>query len=356
MCIAAMLSCVVFIIAIFNRFDVMNLHGFDLTEYWDLAVFGIVFSLIIEVYCLVDIIRLIVAVRAEDRKNLTSPPPKKEGEKKEAPLPTQVEEKQTEQFPPLPSGGDEEFPALPKDFESIPLPSSSDFNTYESMPCEKETFTDTSLPPIELPATPINDERVNSSEEEASPQPTEVKKPTFKDKRKQKMLEEEKPKGVGKFGWFVLAVGIIFGVYFSIWCFCPKGICFHNYTYNTTENPPIEENEQRTLRFYQDYSFTPYYVFFDEGKEFKIKLVDTEGGEDEIGEYLKYTFSAKEKYAKILDCALDRFTYLDITATVKYYKKDARIIVDQSIIINRPKGEEKYNFVGKTYTYKNTSN
>ena len=375
LCILTIAACVTFIISLSNRFSELQLHGFDLTEYWSLAVFGTVFAVIVSIYALVDAIRLAVNARAVANKNegekkpeqkQSNPPAsaeQKPAEADEKPLPLPTTEAPPKEQPPLPVTADGVPP------NTLPLPNESDRQAYSSVPPLPVGGEDvpplpsaknqTAIPPLPT-AEPIQgaepeavSEQRTSGEEKSVPAPQpQKKKLTAAEKRKQKLLEDEPKKKGGKFGWVVLTVGFVFGVYFSVWANFPKELCYHNYTYNTTANGEITDSEPRTFRFYQDYGFSPYFVYVHQTKEFKVPLVSEVKGSDSIGEYVEYKFSLNEKYAKILDCALDRFTYIVVDTTVKHYKKDGRIVVSQTVKKNRLEESLEQSFENKVYTYK----
>ena len=73
---------------------------------------------------------------------------------------------------------------------------------------------------------------------------------------------------------------------------------------------------------------------------------------DASGKYVLYTFHTEEKYAKVLDCALENFSYLTVDIEVYYYKKDAHIVVNHTAIVERMDKRTEYKKSGKIYTYK----
>ena len=117
-------------------------------------------------------------------------------------------------------------------------------------------------------------------------------------------------------------------------------------------NEPIEDGEIRIYRFYQEYSGKPYYIYKEGDREFHIPLIGKERGVDDGGEYVLYKFSTKERYAKVLDCALKKFTDLEVNLEVYYYPSDTRIKVNHYAKRERQGKTEIYEKKGKIYSYK----
>lgn len=293
---ACVVAFIVFAVGLAAIFAQMRTHGFELTEYWQLAVFGFVPSLAVCAYAaLMFVMTGIKIIRSI-----------KHGEDEENPVN-------------LTKTGGEEQPQA----ENAPIEcEDSKEEIPEATVCEK----------IEKP-----------------------KKLTFRERRRQKLLEDEKPKkkSSGAFGVFMVCASLVFCCWFSVWAHSPNELCFHKYTYSEV-NVQADADEISNYRFYQDALGRPYYIQETSGgnRHFKVPMKSRTEGEDASGKYVLYTFHTEEKYAKVLDCALENFSYLTVDIEVYYYKKDAHIVVNHTAIVERMDKRTEYKKSGKIYTYK----
>ena len=275
-CFAADAFFVLFIAGIINRFKLLNIHGFKVSEYWAIVAFGVTISTAIAVYAA---IRLAILFRALKR-------------------PPEDEEK--------PEGNE----------------------TEPSVPSAVKTET-------------TEEEKKN-------------KKLTRSEKRREKLLsdDEQKIKKKTDKGIVCIAIIAVFCAIYAAWAFFPCKISFHNYSYDTSVNPVAGIDEITNYRFYSDYLGRPYYLYaVSSEKDIRVNYTGKEKGSDERGEYVKYTFYGEEKYAKILDCALNRHTTATCSLTVYSYA-DSVIKIEHHAEKTRNGVTEKYDYSGKYYRYK----
>lgn len=311
---SSVIACTVFMIGLFTLFGRIRLHLFDLTEYWVIAVFGSIIALI----CLVNstvrtgicIGSLVKQIKAE--KQITPVNPTLNG----------VEEGEAAQNPP----------------ECAAEKSCGDTAEGEELKAEEEK-------PLSVDVEAEADKgRVKLSR---------------KERRLKKLLEEDdKPKKADdRLGLVLMAIICVLAVLYGAWTFAPNRICHHNFAYSLTANS-IEDDEDiiKSYKFYQDYLGKPYFVFTEGDKSIHVPLQSTAKGSDKVGKYVLYTFYANERYAKILDCAFDNYTDLEVTAYVYYYTADSHISVTHKAVKTR-KGTAQvvYDAEGVIYSYKNIS-
>ena len=307
---------VVFVSSLSSLLKMMQTRTFDIAEHWKLIVFGVVSSFSVAVYSLVKGIILVV--------NLVG----------------SIERKPKE----------DDWNAV-----SANAQNSSDENEQSSAEEEGENASSRSGDENrrEVPPSDTQGERAQSSPQTAvRNQGQPQKKLTRKQKKKLKLLQDDKPKKKKKsIGIVFVCACIVFCGYFSVWCISPNELCYHIYAYSQV-NEPIEDGEIRIYRFYQEYSGKPYYIYKEGDREFHIPLAHKEKGTDDGGEYVLYKFSTKERYAKVLDCALKKFTDLEVNLEVYYYPSDTRIKVNHYAKRERQGKTEIYEKNGKIYSYK----
>ena len=291
-------SFIVFVVGLANRFSFIKKHGFDLTEYWAIVVFGLIFSFVAAMYSLVKAIAEITPVIRARRNAKDS-----------------ADEWQNPVNPTLSAQNDGEVGVV--DTVAEPLPEESE------SPVFVESGNDEAPAPVVVSCE-------NATEKEAVSKP---KRLSHRERKKQRILEDE---GVlnqrinGMFGIFAVAVMTVFCIFYSVWSIFPNRLAFHNYSYNEAANgQAFDPNGDgiRNLRFYQDYLGRPYFIHVEGDREVEVELSSTTRGEDETGEYILYHFYTEKDYAKILDKLTDKITYLTVDMQVYYYVTDAHIVV-----------------------------
>ncbi len=317
---------VTFVCGVANLFSVMSARGFDLTEYWALIVFGVGISLIAAVYSLIN--GLVIAIGFFRKRRLDAKVDK-------SPI----------------------NHALSADFKNSTV--YEDGSPYKD--AQTDNSTQISVEEGEVVYAPKTADVVFAEDRQADTQSLSQKKQkkkrrmTFAERRRQKLLKEEEPKRKnGITGFVVIAIITIGCLYYTFWSIAPHKLCYHTYTYNQAENNSLpEQGEIKTYRFYQDYLGKPYFVYLDNDREFKVSLVSSKRGKDDVGEYILYHFATEEEYAKVLDCALDKFTYLTVELDAYYYVADAHLVINHRAIRTRTGVETVYEHSGKIYSYKN---
>ena len=244
------LSCVVtfivFAVGLATLFGDMRLRGFDLTEYWQLAVFGFVCSLAVSVYSLVMLVPVIIRFFKDLAERRSTP-------------------KSAEAVVDVVEGSKDEGIAMEA---------------------------------TEAHAT-VAEVGIEQSVEQRIEQEEKPKRLSKKERRRQKLLAEEKKKEPhGLFGITLVVLVLVFNVWFSVWTISPNELCFHQYSYADV-NAPADVDEIKVYRFYQDALGNPYYIqqINNGERSFQVPLAGKDGGEDENGKYVLYRFSSKERYA-----------------------------------------------------------
>jgi len=310
------ISFIVFVSSLSSLLKVMQTRTFDVAEHWKLIVFGVVSSFSVAVYSLVKgIILTVNLVGSIERK---------------------------------PKGDDwNAVSANAQNSSEENEQSNADEEVGNSAP-QGEAESDRAVQPSDGQSVATQSSPQADSQSSGQPQ----KKLTRKQKKKLKLLQDDKPKKKKKsIGIVFVCACIVFCGYFSAWCISPNELCYHIYAYSQV-NAPIEDGEIRIYRFYQEYSGKPYYIYKEGYREFHIPLVGKEKGTDDGGEYVLYKFSTKERYAKVLDCALKKFTDLEVNLDVYYYPSDTRIKVNHYAKRVRQGKTEIYEKYGKIYSYK----
>ncbi len=285
-------SFVAFVWGLARFFSALNMHGFKLTEYWALAVVGLAFSLTAAVYSLFKLIALLFGIRKDLKKE-------RQKEKSALNLALNAED----------SGVDEQKNA-----------------------------------DAEADAEPVSEVK-------------EDRKAARARRRRERLLKESKRRvPSGAFGLVMVILVTALTVFYSCWLFFPSPICFHNYIFNESVNGKIDSvgGEIFSYKFYQDYLGRPYYIHTDVESEraFRIPLESKIMSSDEVGDYVLYTFYGEERFAKILDAAMDKHSELTVKLEIKYYKKDSHIVVSHYAKKVRVGKVTEYERSGKVYSFK----
>lgn len=198
------------------------------------------------------------------------------------------------------------------------------------------------------------DASAENKTENATEEKEEKTKLSRSEKRREKLLndESEKVKKKKDKGIVIIAIVAVFCAIYAAWGFFPCKISFHNYAYDTSVNPLADVGEITNYRFYSDYLGRPYYLYnVSSGKDIRVNFTKKEKGSDERGEYVLYEFYGEEKYAKVLDCALNRHTTAKCTLLVYRYDDDV-IKIEHHAEKTRNGVTETYDKSGKFYKYK----
>ena len=251
--------CVVAVILFFwgliHRFGVLDLYGFDLTEYWAIAVFGSVFALSVGIYSLV---RAVVAtVAAVKGGNIQKNP--------------------------------------------LNLTLSDDSDGEEVVPPEVKAEGEISAPTVRK-------EKLTRAEKR--------RRRLLEDDEEKSAKQSAAPAAIA---FALVCACLIFCVAYSCWAAFPHRLCFHSYAYNITENGSEPEyKEIKTYRFYQSYLGKPYLLYsFDGVKEFRVPLVSEkeEGGYTVYNfhgesKYAKIVDRWRDKFTYVV-CDVEVFYYSD---------------------------------------------
>lgn len=298
-------TAVLFLTGLLTCFPAIAMDGFDLSEYWLLTVFGIPLSLVAAVLSLVRGMKAAMVIV----KGIGEP------------------------------ASDEDDEESADDTERKPASSRAQEGKADNA---KE---------IETSAASQKEARVGRK--------PDGKKLTRAERRREKLLradDEKKKSGSG--GLVFAAIMAVFCMIYGVWVFCPHRLAFHNYVH-TDASYKLEEGEIRNFRFYQSYLGKPYFIYHDEksNKDFDVGLAGKKRGSDELGEYIDYFFRSEVQYAKLLDCAMKRYSDIKIEVNVRYYEADAHIVVDsyfQKIYNGNEEHGNSYErrFNGKVYAYR----
>ncbi|MBP5307658.1 MAG: hypothetical protein J6Z34_00795 [Clostridia bacterium] len=285
-------SAVVYFATLIHRFTVISLYGFDLTEYWVLAVFGTVFVITSGAYSFVRLIVLCV-LSARDKKDRKNP------------LNLTL------------SANSEEF--------------SNEGNDNAGSSAKRENGENEGKRKEKLTRAEKRKRKLLSDEGERSVRNSSALK---------------------YISLAVVSLCVVFCAYVSCWAAFPHRLCFKSYAYNITENgDEAEFKEIKNYRFYQSFIGKPYLVYsFDGVKEgyFDLKLVSVEKDDNCI----LYKFHGEKTYAKIADRLRKVFTYVVSEVEVYYYPEDGHISVNHHALKRRDGKEFSYDYSGKIYSYK----
>ena len=278
-----------FVFGLGRRFSVMDLHGFKLSENWQLAVFGLPFALSVGVYALVNAVISIVKLSGKDKES-----------------------------------GEEENGAEEKKEE--PVKEENPVNLTKT-----EDPASSGKPNRRLTRAEKRRQKLLAEEP-----PREIKKGGGK---------------FGIF--LTVACLIFSGYFsvwaLLPHTLCYHNYAFNQ----SVRSDDAPSRDMLSIRFYQGYSGKPYFLYsFGDGKEFKVVMRSQEKGEDEIGKFTLYVFEGGMRYAKLLDGLRDRYTEVSARAAVKYYGEDSHISVSFSAEKHRGGETDKIEFEDKIYSYK----
>lgn len=277
-----------FVFGLGRRFSVMDLHGFKLSENWQLAVFGLPFAASVGIYALVNAVISIVKMA---RKRTAE--------------------------------GEEEPPA-------------------------KEEITEPEISENPVFLTKTDD---SASEESPRRALTRAEKRRKRLLAEEPAREVKKGGGFGIFITVVCLLFCgYFSVWALLpHPLCYHNYAY-NSSIGEGDSPARDMLSIRFYQGYSGKPYFLY--SFGDGKEFKVRLRSSEKGEDEIGQFTLYVFEGGARYAKLLDGIRDRYTEVSARAEIKYYLADSHISVSFASKKTRGGETDEINFENKIYSFK----